>query len=82
LQVTIVAKDGGQPYARQSSCILKVTVTDINDNTPFFKNPSVDNYTVYASILSDEIITRIEVLNNISKICRFCSFVCSNEALS
>lgn len=49
VQVVVSAKDLGEP-ANQATCILRIKVTDVNDNAPIFINPGYDNTTVYASI--------------------------------
>ena len=65
LQVTVTATDNGYPNNLRSTCRLLVTVNDTNDNPPLFTNPSRNDATVYATILRDDVITRIQVL------CRF-----------
>nr|CAB3264691.1 protocadherin-18 [Phallusia mammillata] len=60
IKVTIWARDGGHP-AKRSSCILKIIVNDTNDNSPIFTNPALDNSTVYATILNNDVITKIQV---------------------
>uniref|UniRef100_H2YX71 Cadherin domain-containing protein n=1 Tax=Ciona savignyi TaxID=51511 RepID=H2YX71_CIOSA len=61
-EVTIIARDGGSPY-KESTCILKVVVSDVNDNRPLFINPAIDNSTAYATILRDDVITRIQAVD-------------------
>ena len=62
LQIIVTAKDNGYPLAKRSTCRLLVTVSDTNDNAPVFINPSENDASVYATILRDDVITRIEVL--------------------
>ncbi|XP_078489078.1 protocadherin alpha-4-like [Ciona intestinalis] len=62
-KITVIAKDGGGSSALQSTCELMLTVTDVNDNSPFFTNPIIDNKTVYATILRDDVIMRIQAVD-------------------
>jgi len=55
------AKDGGRKNALQSMCKVRVTISDVNDNQPFFVNPQSDNVTFYATILRDDVILQVQV---------------------
>nr|CAB3264692.1 protocadherin 18-like [Phallusia mammillata] len=58
--ITVTATDGG---GQKAMCTLNVFVTDVNDNTPQFTNPVNDDLTIYATIVRDDIITRMQAVD-------------------
>ena len=56
------AKDGGRKGALQSTCKIYVTVGDVNDNSPIVLNPQLDNVSIYATILRDDVILQVQVI--------------------
>ncbi|XP_078488561.1 protocadherin-18-like isoform X2 [Ciona intestinalis] len=62
-KIFVTARDRGEPMTSSSHCTLIVTVDDVNDNAPVFTNPSNDETTIYATILRDDVITRIQAVD-------------------
>jgi len=60
--VVVTATDGGDK-ALHSKCRIRIDVLDVNDNAPVFTNPVEDDSTSYASILRQEVITRIQAVD-------------------
>lgn len=43
----VIAYDMGKPVSLSSTVVVRIKVTDVNDNSPKFQFPTLKNYTVY-----------------------------------
>ncbi|XP_002129128.2 protocadherin beta-18 [Ciona intestinalis] len=61
-KLIVTAKDGGNPSLSTNSS-LDINVLDVNDNSPVFTMPAVSNSTFVATILSDNVIIKINAID-------------------
>lgn len=61
-QITVRAKDSGHGKALQSTCQVKIVVSDINDNKPRFTTPRFNNGTYYATTKKSHVIVKVQVM--------------------
>jgi len=55
-KLTVRARDGGIPVAREAVTTVNVKIDDVNDNVPEFHFENDDKDEVFASVLSDDVI--------------------------
>ncbi|XP_077973448.1 protocadherin beta-11-like isoform X2 [Styela clava] len=58
-KITVTARDGAVPSSLESSCVVIITVGDINDNAPRFFNPDKNNSLIYASTVEKRPIMKL-----------------------
>ena len=59
--MTVRARDGGIPVAREAVTTVNVKIDDVNDNVPEFHFENDDKDEVFASVLSDDVILVMKV---------------------
>lgn len=62
--MNVTASDGATQNKMSSTCLVKITVTDVNDNRPIFLSPPRSNLTAYASLVSDEVVYEIRTIDH------------------
>jgi len=49
--------------ALQSTCKVQIVVGDVNDNRPRFIEPKTSNVSLYATIIRNDVIAKVQVRN-------------------